>query len=177
MIVFLTGFMGSGKTTVGKKLAEITGFRFFDLDEKIVRDSGMEITGIFRIAGESGFRKIETESLKKSVSGRNNIIALGGGGLIKEENLKIVKDSGTLVYLKAPLEELLERIISNSERPLINRIKEREDKIKELTGLFRQREKSYLEAGITIDTEQKSITEIAEEIKKTLNIEKSHEKN
>ena len=164
MILYFTGFMGSGKSTIGKKLSELSGIRFIDLDDEIVKDQGVEITEIFAKVEELGFREIETTALKRISGQKTRLIALGGGALKTPENLEIVNNTGTLIYLEAPLETLYDRIRLQQERPLINRVNQKDNKLEELEALFKQRESGFKKADIIINTEDKSVAQIADEI-------------
>jgi shikimate dehydrogenase len=119
--IVLTGFMGSGKTTVGNKLAKILGVRFADLDHKIVEERRKTIAAIFKEEGETSFRKTEQRCLKKLLHEPGTlVIATGGGALINPENVVLVhKNCGFIFYLDVPLKISLERIGDRTDRPLL----------------------------------------------------------
>src|SRR3970282_713969 len=99
-IIYLTGFMGSGKSTIGPILANTLGWDFYDLDRVIEKKTGKKIRQIFEQDGENFFRKIETETLKELSVNNKVIISLGGGTIVSDENIGILKNSGKLIYLK-----------------------------------------------------------------------------
>ncbi|HEV2388823.1 MAG TPA: shikimate kinase [Candidatus Acidoferrales bacterium] len=122
----MTGFMGSGKTTVGRLLAERLGWRFNDLDDWIVARAGLTIVEIFRRHGEPAFRTLESEILDRALGealeqDRPMVIALGGGTLTRPENLARLRQAAAmLVWLDCPLEELLLRCAGMTDRPLFS---------------------------------------------------------
>lgn len=158
--IVLTGLMGSGKTTIGKILAEKLNMKFTDTDELIVQKAQKPIKLIFAEKGEHFFRKIESEIIKDISKEDNLVISTGGGTVIKEENLSNLKQNGILFYLYAPAEELYKRIKDDSERPLLKT----ENPLVTLRNLLESREKFYNQADFKINTAQKTPEEIAEEI-------------
>lgn len=124
MLVFLTGYRGSGKTTVGRLLAERLGVAFVDLDERITSMAGQTIREIFAAEGEAGFRQRESAALCEAVKQQNAVIALGGGALLLETNRAMIpKDRSAVVYLRADAEVLHTRIYSDpttaAQRPAL----------------------------------------------------------
>ncbi|MDE3134938.1 MAG: shikimate kinase [Acidobacteriota bacterium] len=149
-LIALTGFMGCGKTTVGRLLAERLGWRFVDLDTRIVERAEAPIVDIFRLHGEPAFRRIEGEVLERAIGetvegGRSTVLALGGGTLTRPENLSRLRQAGALLlWLDCPVEELLQRCAGVSDRPLF----------RDETGfrlLYSERFPIYLQAGIRIE--------------------------
>jgi shikimate kinase len=120
-LIFVSGFMGCGKTTQGKKLAKEIGYHFIDLDEYIANKYDNDITELFKEIGEPEFRKIETASLLECINDNmKTIIALGGGTPCFNDNINVLLNSGTLIYLKMSDEELYQRLFKEtSSRPLI----------------------------------------------------------
>jgi len=120
--IYLVGFMGSGKSTVGRALADELGWPFVDLDEEIERDHGTSIAAIFDTRGEHEFREIETEALRRCVrtvqSGHPRVISLGGGAFLRHENMELVSDNGVSVWLDCPLHLIERRVAAFSHRPL-----------------------------------------------------------
>lgn len=116
MLLILCGFMGCGKTSKGKILAQTLGIEYCDLDELVVKNTGKTIKEIFDEAGEKGFRKIESETLSNVIN-KNIVLSLGGGTLDKEINRSICADS-TVIYLDTPYDICYQRIC-NTERPLV----------------------------------------------------------
>jgi len=120
--IFLVGFMGSGKSTVGRALAEELGWGFADLDEDIEKREGMPVSQIFETRGEAGFRQAETAALQERVRsierGQPCVIALGGGAFLSEENFKMVSNNGVSVWLDCPFSTVERRLEGNGQRPL-----------------------------------------------------------
>ncbi|MFA6894794.1 MAG: shikimate kinase [Bacteroidales bacterium] len=162
MIIALTGFMGSGKSTYGKRASELSGFRFIDLDTEIESIYG-SISTIFADSGESFFRNKEKETLKKILKKDENIIlALGGGTVMDEENVLILKQTCTVVWLKTPIEMIIYEISKAPERPLL-----KGKSVKDIEELFSSRVPFYKNAAkIIIETKNKSVEEVAKEISK-----------
>ena len=112
--------MGSGKTSIGKLLAKRTGRLFIDTDSEIIKESGMTITEIFNKFGEKYFRDLEHKVLLKVKSIENHVISTGGGIILKLENIKIMKNSGTIIFLDIDVETQLSRVRNKKNRPLLN---------------------------------------------------------
>ena len=117
--ISLIGFMGTGKTTISKALSRITGLEEIDVDQYIVEKEGKSINQIFEEVGESGFRKIETEAIRTICSKQGQIISCGGGAVLKDENVELLKSSGIIVLLKATPETVFERVKHDQNRPLL----------------------------------------------------------
>lgn len=120
--LYLTGFMGCGKTTIGERLADEWGWSFVDMDADIVKARGTSIADIFDTGGEAAFRELETETLRKRVrmiqSGRPMVVALGGGAFAQEANIQLLQDNGVTVWLDASLELIRQRLEGATDRPL-----------------------------------------------------------
>lgn len=149
--IYLTGFMGSGKTTIGLLLAGELGWPFADLDADIETAEGCPIMDLFQHRGEAEFRRIEHEALKKRVHqvhcGSPVVLALGGGAFTREENRALVSDAGLSLWLDAPLELIRQRIAGETHRPLARNSEHFE-------ALFAQRRGDYAKADfhIPVDT-------------------------
>ncbi len=115
--IILIGFMGCGKTTVGKILSKKLGLKFIDTDEETEKSAGMTISRIFEEFGENRFRDIETEILEKVCAGENRLISTGGGIILREKNIEIMK-SGKVYFLNTPMEIVEKRLAGNTTRPL-----------------------------------------------------------
>lgn len=153
--------MGTGKTTVGNEISKMLGMKLIDIDIEIEKKENMQIKDIFKIFGEKRFREIETEMIKKFSQEKCIIISTGGGAVLKEENVEILKKNGIIICLFATPETILKRTINSDERPLLN-VKNPYEKIKELLDI----RKPYYEkaADIIIYTDDKTPFQIAHEI-------------
>jgi shikimate kinase len=155
--IFLVGFMGSGKTTVGRLLAERLGRRFIDLDELIVQQVGKPIRQIFIEDGEAAFRQLESEILCDVANEPDIVISLGGGAFVSESNRRVVHDHGVSVWLDCPFDIILQRLEGASDRPLYQ-------SPDQLRALWESRLPSYALANLRIDTSQAAPTSLVEEI-------------
>lgn len=118
--VYLTGFMGSGKSTVGPILANAIGYGFADLDEHIERRAGKTIPELFEQDGEPAFRALEAELLREATERPYVVVALGGGALVAERSRELARSSGTVIYLHVPADQLVRRLQRGSSgRPLL----------------------------------------------------------
>ena len=159
----LVGFMGSGKTTVGKALARQTGCPLFDCDEEIVKQSGKKITEIFQTEGEGGFRRRETALLQELCRRKEEgvIYSTGGGVVMSPENRQYLKELGTVVLLDITAETVIQRLGRDSTRPLL----QGPDRVKKVRTLLVRRQDAYHQAAdLTIDAGKGTPDEIAEEI-------------
>jgi len=147
--IFLIGLMGAGKTTIGRQIASELSLEFLDSDHEIESRTGVTITHIFDIEGESGFRKRETTILDELTAKKGIVLATGGGAILKAENRQFLMSRGTIVYLYADIETLLERTSKDRNRPLL----QTEDPEAVLKELFEIRDPLYREtADVIIDT-------------------------
>ena len=159
--IFIVGLMGSGKTSIGKLLAKRTGRLFIDTDSEIIKESGMTITEIFNKFGENYFRDLEYKVLSKAKLIENHVISTGGGIILKLENIKIMKNSGTIIFLDIDVETQLSRVKNKKNRPLLggNNITENLVNIK--------KERDYIYKNISdyiISISEKNKSEIVGEI-------------
>ena len=150
-IIYIIGFMGSGKSTMGKRLAALMGWQFLDLDEKIEEIAGKTIARIFSEDGEEEFRKIESETLKNLNPVANVIISTGGGTPCHSGNMDYMLEKGITVYLKMTPGQLASRLHdSSAERPLLKNIPD--EKLLSFIGeKLSDREQWYSRAGIKVD--------------------------
>jgi len=163
--IILVGMMGAGKTTIGKSLATFTGKRFFDCDHEIQERTGVTIPVIFEIEGEAGFRKRESQVLRKLVKKNNIVLATGGGAVLNPENRSMLKQNGIVVYLRASVNDLYRRTRFDKNRPLLQ-TKDLRAKLKEL---YQQRDQFYHEtAHIVIDTGKQNVKTLVKELTKQL---------
>lgn len=150
--IFLIGFMGSGKTTVGKKLSKASNLPFIDLDQLIVEQSGMDISDYFSMHGEDSFREFETNTLKSIPFDQGMIISTGGGTPCFNNNLQWMNERGITVYLQLPPRALLKRLSGKEiqSRPLLQGKSENEI-LDFITKKLEEREGFYKGAKLTID--------------------------
>lgn len=164
--IVLVGPMGSGKTSVGRRLACVLKRDFFDTDFEIVTRTGVAIDYIFDVEGEVGFRQRETQMLKDLCEIPNIVIATGGGIVIKEENRALLKHNSFVVYLFSSVEQLVRRTARSKTRPLLEQSNNRE---KTLRDLLKARESFYQGvADVVIDTTGKKLYSIINEIKESV---------
>jgi shikimate kinase len=147
--IVLIGFMGSGKSAIGRRLADRLCFRFVDTDRLVIRRAGMPIADIFTRYGEAHFRELETEALATLTEDEHNVIATGGGIVMREENHAILKRLGFVLWLTASEETIFERVSRNDKRPLL-RTRDPRATVHEL--LTARRPFYELAAQATIDT-------------------------
>ncbi|HVL32139.1 MAG TPA: shikimate kinase [Actinomycetota bacterium] len=117
--VVLIGFMGAGKSTVGRALAERLHYRFFDTDEMVVTRAGMSVAEIWAAEGEKGFRDREHDAVLHACAGAGRVIACGGGAVLELRNYGLLKGAGTVVYLRAPAGVLRSHVGDGGGRPLL----------------------------------------------------------
>ncbi len=161
MNLILCGMMGCGKTTVGRKIAEITSRRCLDTDDLIVERHG-KITDIFARYGEEYFREIERETVREVAQKDGLIVSTGGGVVLKAENVARLRENGKIVYLRAKKETLEERLKADKERPLLQSKNSLSDR---LAGLLKARASVYESvADYVVDVDGKTPDEIATEI-------------
>ena len=162
--IVLIGFMGSGKSVVGKLLANNIGFTYFDVDKYIEQESATTIDDIFSKKGEPYFRELETKAIKYASTIGKLIISCGGGAVLKTENMDMLENAGIIVCLKAKPETIFERILTDTSRPLL-KVADPLSKIKELLN---SREQHYTRCSFSIDTDKSSVSEIVNSIINTL---------
>ena len=171
-IVFLAGFMGAGKSTVGPILANTLGWSFFDLDEVIETKLGKKIVDIFSENGEAAFRLLERETLQELVRNENVIIALGGGTIADQQNINFMKGKGKIIFLDASRESYYHRLKYKTDRPILKGENEEllsQDELKQrITEILNYRKKFYGQADVSVDTDKKSIGNTVDEISKII---------
>lgn len=156
--IVLTGFMGTGKSTVGKKLAADLGWTFIDTDEEIEKVTGLKIPGIFKERGESAFREAERVMIRSLAQREHCVISTGGGTILDERNREVLSAGGYLITLHASLETVLKRVGDNRDRPLLQKTPS------EIEVLWESRRPVYGRADYSVDTADKSADQVKEEI-------------
>ncbi len=159
-IIFLTGFMGTGKSCVGRILANRLEYRFLDLDDLIVATAGMTIKEIFAVHGESYFRSLETKMLYTLKGTHGVVVSTGGGAVLSTENRSLMHSTGVVVNLTATVAAIQERIAGDGERPLLLV----DNPLERITVLLAEREACYADAAIRVDTTAKTEEEVIDEI-------------
>lgn len=160
--IFLVGFMGSGKSTLGKLLSEKLRWEFIDLDARVEEAAGVPIRRIFESQGEGQFRRLEHETLRAVTNARGrSIVALGGGAFVSEVNRAIIRRAGVSVWLDPPFRVLARRIIGDRKRPLA-------ETPEQIAKLYRTRLPFYHEADIRLRVGDASVGRIAREVLRIL---------
>ncbi len=158
--LFLTGFMGAGKSTVGQVLADRLNCPFLDLDALIVARAGKSIAAIFAAEGEPAFRHLETETLLSLPTGGLSVCATGGGLVVSAANRRFMRANGRIVYLRARWATLQARLTGSSGRPLASAAHDWAS----VHALLRQRLPVYAEADLIVDTDGRSVDNIVASI-------------
>ena len=157
--IYLVGFMGAGKSSVGRVLSKRLGWTFLDLDTEIERSQKMTVQEIFRQSGESQFRQLERDHLKRVSAQKDAVIALGGGAYIDSQNREVADVTGLTVWLDATFSSIQQRVKIDGSRPLFED-NERAER------LYRERRPAYALAGMHVSTEGRSPDAVALEITK-----------
>ncbi len=158
MIVYLVGFMGSGKTTVGKKLAKKLNLKFIDLDKYIVDKEGLTINEIFEQQGENHFRQLETTYLKELSCQENTLISTGGGTPCFNNNMDVINSTGVSIYLQLNSKAIFNRLVNaKHKRPLL-KDKNEQQLLEYINNELSKREPFYLKSthifnGVSVDIE------------------------
>jgi shikimate kinase len=163
--IVLVGFMATGKTTVGRLLAERLGRHFVDLDRAVEEAAGMKIAELFQTHGEAVFRRLETEALGRVLDQTGTVIATGGGAACREPNLAMMLGRALVVALSATAEEVLRRAGRGSGRPLLDGVADPFARVEELLA---EREPYYARAHVLVDTMGKAAEQVAEEVLSSL---------
>jgi shikimate kinase len=168
--LILTGFMGTGKTEVGRRLARTTSRAFVDTDNLVEVAVGHTIPEIFATEGEAGFRAHEREAVRQAVAVPDAIVATGGGALLDPESRRLLLGAGPVVCLTATAEEILRRVRGGADRPLLAGTTEAE-RLANIRDLLAARETTYRMATHQIDTTGRSIDDVAGEIRALVGVE------
>lgn len=159
--IFLIGFMGCGKSANARYLSKMTGAHQMEMDQKISKDQGMTITEIFSKFGEQHFRDLETELIRSMKDREPMVVSCGGGAVLREENVAMMKSCGTIVLLTATPEAIFDRVKYSTDRPILNG----NMNVEYISELMEKRRPKYeAAADIVISTDMKNVREICEEI-------------
>ena len=171
--IFLIGPMGAGKTTIGRQLARELKKEFIDSDQEIEDRTGANISWIFDVEGEAGFRQREKKIIEELTSRKGIVLATGGGAVLSPENRKYLHSRGTVVYLMATIGQQVERTKNDSRRPLIQNVTDMKGKLKELMEI---RDPLYREiADYVVMTNRRSPKSVSSDIVKQLFGDEVHE--
>ena len=164
--IYLIGFMGCGKTSVSIAMNQLSGKNIVEVDDRIIAKEGRSINQIFAESGENYFRDLETEMLKELADEDNIIVSCGGGMVLREENRRLMKENGVIIWLDATPETILDRVKDDDSRPNLKGKKN----VKDIEALKNKRADAYAEAAdIKVDTDGKTIREVAKEIYESVN--------
>lgn len=168
--IFLTGFMGSGKSTIGPIVANVLGWNFYDLDKLIEKEVGDSVDNIFAAQGEAFFRAKESEALRKAGNTANIVLALGGGTLTDKQNVEFIKKNGVSIYLKSTPDEIFQRLKFKVDRPLLKSkngipLSPFETK-KKISELLVKREPTYLLADIVYQVDNITVGKTVDDLVK-----------
>jgi shikimate kinase len=168
--LYLVGFMGTGKSTVGRQVAKQLGFQFLDSDQEIERRQGKAVSRIFAEEGEGQFRAMERAFIENGHPSARCVIACGGGLVVPEGMLELLRQRGVVVCMHAPIETILQRTMHATHRPLL----EVEDRERRLRELYAQREAIYRRTGTMVLTDSRPLREIAGHVLRVYRLEAAH---
>lgn len=154
--LYLVGFMGVGKSALGRRVAKELGFRFIDSDHVIEKQAGKKIPAIFEASGEAAFRQLERDFIESGHPEKGCVVSCGGGLVVQPGMSELLKSKGVVICLFASVERIIERTGRNKNRPLLN-VENPEAKVRELLV---EREPIYMKAGICISSEGRSMAEV-----------------
>ncbi len=166
--IALIGFMAVGKSAIGRTLARRLRRRFVDLDRVIEKAEGSKVREIFERKGEAYFRQLEKQALTTVLEANNQVIATGGGVILDDANIQILRDKALLIGLSAELDVLLARAGDASKRPLL----QGSDRREKIEALLRQRGSRYAQAHVTIDTSNLTVDQVVKKIIGMLEVRK-----
>lgn len=158
--IVLTGFMGTGKSAIGKRLARLLKRSFYDTDQEVEEVTGLTISQIFAKHGELRFRSEEKLVIRKLAAKENAIIATGGGAVLDDENIKELSENGVLICLTADPEVILARVSKKNTRPLIKK----DYGLEEIKEMLEERDPYYKKADLFIDTSKNGFDEVISKI-------------
>jgi shikimate kinase len=168
--LYLVGFMGTGKSTVGRQVAKQLGFQFLDSDQEIERAQGKPVSQIFAEEGEAHFRTLERGFIESGHPASRCIVACGGGLVVPPGMLELLRSRGVVICMHAPIETILRRTMHTSHRPLLE-VDNREQRLREL---YAQREEIYRRTGTMVLTDRRPLREIAGHVLRVYRLEAAH---
>ena len=168
--LYLVGFMGTGKSTVGRQVARQLGFQFLDSDREIERVQGRPVAEIFAEDGEAKFRALEREFIEHGHPEKGCIVACGGGLIVPPGMLELLRSRGVVICLHAPIGTILQRTLRTNHRPLL-RVENPEQRVREL---YAQREAVYRRTGTMVLTDSRPQREIAAHVLRVYQLEAAH---
>lgn len=160
--LILVGFMGSGKTSVGREIAGRLGAEFLDLDDRIERTAGMSVAEIFATRGEPAFREMERKAIREAVSVAGRVIATGGGAFQDEENRHLLKGYAPVVFLDVTPGGVVSRLPADRTRPLLPGNGKREEQ--EIGNMMKTRRPAYEQADLTVKTDARTVSQVADQV-------------
>jgi len=158
--IVLTGFMGTGKTTVGKKVAEKLNMKFIDTDSVIEREEGMSISDIFSQKGEKEFRKIESRIVKKVSQNTNCVIATGGGVVLNKTNMDCLRKNGIIIYFESDVESIFRNVNGSRNRPLL----QSDDLRIHIYNMLEKRKNYYMNHDYKINVGNLTVEEVVNKV-------------
>lgn len=164
--IILTGFMATGKSSVGKELAERLGYVFVDLDALIEAEAGIPIARIFATQGEERFRELESRMVEQVARRDASVIATGGGAIVNPRNLEALKRSGVVIALTAKPESILARVGRGEDRPMLRG----GETLERIRLLLAERAPAYAKADLTVDTTEQSVEQVVGRILDALRV-------
>jgi len=170
--IYITGFMTSGKSTIGPILANVLGMEFFDLDKEIEKEEDQAIIDIFDQKGETYFRETEWRALKRLSEKSDIVISLGGGTIIQDNNFMLLKSTGKIIYLKVSPEILYMRLKNKINRPLFKDLvmgdRPKEDFIGRINEILDKRSNYYEQADLIIEPEEQPFGLIVDKLARNI---------
>jgi len=168
--IILTGFMGTGKTEVGRRLARTLGRTFVDTDRLVEMKAGRRVAEIFATQGEAAFRALEREAVTEACAIPDAVVATGGGALLDRDNRRRLAAAGPIVCLTASPEEILRRIPDASSRPLLASAKTKSERLERIQSLLAARESAYASATHAIDTTGLTVDQVVDRVRAAVDV-------